>query len=118
MAAVDPGARPMKTAWHALGMMLVLASATAVAATGAALPRKSADESYPGVVVQYDTLRSAAGERLRLIVTRPRHLDGKVAVIFVAGWLSCDTVEAPAGTTGAAQRVFRALAQLPGFATV
>jgi len=108
----------MKTAWHALGMMLVLASATAVAATGAALPRKSADESYPGVVVQYDTLRSAAGERLRLIVTRPRHLDGKVAVIFVAGWLSCDTVEAPAGTAGAAQQVFRALAQLPGFATV
>ncbi len=110
---------PMKRAWRAAGGSLLWVLAAGAGAAPEALPRKAAaDESYPGVVVQYDTLRNAQGERLRLIVTRPQHSAGKVAVIFVAGWLSCDTVEAPAGTMGAPQRVFRALAQLPGFATV
>lgn len=108
----------MNRAWRAAGGGLLLLLVAGAGAAPAALPRKSADESYPGVVVQYDTLRNAAGERLRLIVTRPQHPDGRVAVIFVAGWLSCDTVEAPAGMPGAAQQLFRTLAQLPGFATV
>ena len=30
------------------------------------------DESYPGVIVQYDAIRDSAGHRLRLIVTRPQ----------------------------------------------
>jgi hypothetical protein len=36
-------------------------------------------------------------------------------VIFVAGWLSCDSVEAPADTKDATGIVFRGLAQMPGF---
>ena len=36
-------------------------------------------------------------------------------MIFVAGWLSCDSVEAPAETKDATGIVFRGLAQMPGF---
>jgi hypothetical protein len=34
------------------------------------------------------------------------------------GWLSCDTVEARAGTTDATQLILRSISSLPGFATV
>ena len=106
----------------AIGLVAVVAMNGAALAEEAAnpLPRKGEvkDENYPGVTVIYDSLRDAAGHRLRLILTHPQQAATRFPVIFVAGWLSCDTVEAPAGTTGAAQLVFRALAQLPGFATV
>ncbi len=36
----------------------------------------------------------------------------------MVGWLSCDSVEAPPGIHDPTQRVFQAIAQLPGFATV
>ena len=36
-------------------------------------------------------------------------------MISVAGWLSCDSVEAPSGTKDATGIVFQGLAQLPGF---
>jgi pimeloyl-ACP methyl ester carboxylesterase len=73
------------------------------------------------VIVAYDAIRDAAGHRLRLIVTRPDHRDDRgtrFPVIFVVGWLSCDTVEAPPGTTDGTQRLLQAIAQIPGFATV
>jgi pimeloyl-ACP methyl ester carboxylesterase len=83
------------------------------------LPRKSSkDEAYPGVVVRYDAVRDSAGHRLRLIVTRPQEERPRVPTIFVVGWLSCDSVEAPPGTTDATQLVLQAVAKLPGFATV
>ena len=84
------------------------------------LPRKGEfnNETYPGVVVIYDSLRDAAGHRLRLILTHPQSGGARFPVIFVTGWLSCDTVEAPADTKDAAGHVFRYLAQLPRFATV
>ncbi len=83
------------------------------------LPRRTgaAVESYPGIIVRYDTVRDAAGHRLRLITTHPRTAD-RVALIFVVGWLSCDSVEAPAGTMDASGQVFRMLARTPGFALV
>src|SRR5207237_2778146 len=56
------------------------------------------------------------GEILRPIVTKPRSAKTKLPVIFVAGWLSCDSVEAPADTKDATGLVFRGLAQLPNFA--
>jgi len=99
----------------------VVVNGAALGAEGASpLPRKGEfkDESYPGVTVIYDSIRDAADRRLRLIVTHPQQSGTRFAAIFVAGWLSCDTVEAPADTRGAAQLVFRSLAQLPGFATV
>jgi len=90
------------------------------AARADALPRRpgAAQEHYPGVVVSYDSIRDPAGHRLRLIITRPDGTTERSAAIFVAGWLSCDSVEAPPGTMDSTQRVFQALAQLPGFVTL
>src|SRR5437762_12382290 len=82
------------------------------------LPRKTKTprESYPNVDVIYDSVTTPHGERLRTIITKPRNAKAKLPVIFVAGWLSCDSVEAPADTKDASGLVFRGLAQVPEFA--
>jgi pimeloyl-ACP methyl ester carboxylesterase len=84
---------------------------------GEELPRKSKAprETYPNVEVIYDSVTGPDGNRLRTIITKPRKTNGKLPVIFVAGWLSCDSVEAPAGTKDESGLVFRGLAQLPNF---
>ena len=84
---------------------------------GEELPRKSKTprESYPNVDVIYDSVIAPDGNRLRTIITKPRNTKGKLPVIFVAGWLSCDSVEAPPGTKDESGLVFRGLAQLPKF---
>src|SRR6516164_8360857 len=81
------------------------------------LPRKSKAprETYPNVDVIYDSVTAPDGNRLRTIITKPRNAKGKLPVIFVAGWLSCDSVEAPAGTKDATGLVFQGLARLPQF---
>jgi len=76
------------------------------------------DEAYPGVSVEYDAIKDTRGNRLRLIATHPDHPATRYPGIFVVGWLSCDTVEAPPGTTDGTQKMLQALAQLPGFATL
>jgi len=80
------------------------------------LPRRAQApvERYPKVDVIYDSVTSRPGERLRTIMTRPSEAKEKLPVIFVAGWLSCDSVEAPADTKDATGIVFRGLAQMPG----
>jgi pimeloyl-ACP methyl ester carboxylesterase len=82
------------------------------------LPRKvqAPLEIYSSADVIYDSIMTPDGKRLRTIVTKPRGARGRVPVIFVAGWLSCDSVEAPAGTKDESGLVFRGLAQLPEFA--
>jgi pimeloyl-ACP methyl ester carboxylesterase len=97
----------------------------ACAGADTALPRRTGaagqDESYPGVTVLYDFVRDAADQRLRLIVThpdRPASPETRFATIFVVGWLSCDSVEAPPGSSDGTQRMLQATAQIPGFATV
>src|SRR5213082_1917298 len=89
----------------------------AVAVCAEELPCKTSAprESYPNVDVIYDSVTTPDGERLRTIITKPHNAKGKFPVIFVAGWLSCDSVEAPADTKDATGIVFRGLAQLPGF---
>src|SRR5205807_9289244 len=82
------------------------------------LPRKAKTprETYPNVDVIYDSVKvGETGERLRTIITKPRDAKGKLPVIFVAGWLSCDSVEAPADTKDESGLVFRGLAQLQEF---
>src|SRR6266511_5580270 len=81
------------------------------------LPRKAKTprESYPNVDVIYDSVTAPDGKRLRTIITKPRNAKGKLPLIFVAGWLSCDSVEAPAGTKDESGLVFRGLAQVPEF---
>jgi len=82
------------------------------------LPRraKAPRENYPNIDVIYDSVTAPDGNRLRTIITKPRDAKGKLPVIFVAGWLSCDSVEAPAGTKDESGLVFRGLAQLREFA--
>ena len=81
------------------------------------LPRKAKTprESYSNVDVIYHSVSTEDGKRLRTIITKPHNAKGKLPVIFVAGWLSCDSVEAPAGTKDETSLVFRGLAQLPEF---
>jgi pimeloyl-ACP methyl ester carboxylesterase len=75
-------------------------------------------ETYPDVDVLYENVSAAKGEKLRAIITKPRGATTKLPVIFLAGWLSCDSTEAPEDTTEASSLAFRALAQMPGFCTV
>jgi len=76
---------------------------------------KTPRESYPNIDVIYDSVTAPDGKRLRTIITKPRNAKGKLPVIFVAGWLSCDSVEAPAGTKDASGLVFQGLARLRQF---
>ena len=81
------------------------------------LPRKTKGprESYPNVDVIYDSVTIPDGKRLRSIITKPRNAKGKLPVIFLAGWLSCDSVEAPSDTKDTIGVILRGLAQTPGF---
>src|SRR5437667_5067670 len=90
---------------------------TSTIASAEELPRKAKAprESYPNVDVIYDSVTSPGGKRLRTIITKPRNAKGKLPVIFVAGWLSCDSVEAPAETKDESGLVFQGLARLPQF---
>jgi pimeloyl-ACP methyl ester carboxylesterase len=92
--------------------------AVAAALSAEELPRKAKTprETYRNVDVLYDFVTAPDGKRLRTIITKPRDAKGKLPVIFVAGWLSCDSVEAPAGTKDESGLVFRGLAQLQEFA--
>src|SRR5260370_22080025 len=76
---------------------------------------KTPRESYPNVDVIYDSIAVSRGERMRTIITKPDDAKGKLPVICVAGWLSCDSVEAPGDTKDATGIVFRGLGQPPGF---
>ena len=95
--------------------ILFLAFATAVCADELPRKAKTPRESYPNVDVIYDSVTAPDGKRLRTIITKPSNAKGKLPVIFVAGWLSCDSVEAPAETKDETGLVFRSLAQMPGF---
>ena len=112
--------------FHVGCIVACVLSLTARGATNE-LPRKSKTprEEYPNVDVVYDFVTAPHGERLRTIITKPHDAIGKLPVIFLAAWLSCDTVEAPPGkepgpdlvrhdATGLA---LRELAQLCGFAS-
>jgi pimeloyl-ACP methyl ester carboxylesterase len=90
-----------------------LAMAAVVSAEELQRKSKEPRESYPNVDVIYDSVTTPRGERLRSIITKPHGAKEKLPVIFVAGWLSCDSVEAAADTKDATGLVFRGLAQLP-----
>ena len=75
----------------------IIVACVAAALSAEELPRKAKTprETYPNVDVIYDSVTAPDGKRLRTIITKPRDAKGKLPVIFVAGWLSCDSVEAP-----------------------
>src|SRR4051812_13722428 len=95
--------------------IFLLTTAAATSADDLTRKSKAPRETYPNVDVIYDSVTAPDGNRLRTIITKPRSTKGKRPVIFVAGWLSCDSVEAPADTKDESGLVFRGLAQLPNF---
>src|SRR5438876_7195677 len=105
------GERQMK----ARSAIVFLALAAAVSAEELPRKTKAPRESYPNVDVIYDSVTMPDGKRLRSIITKPRDVKGKLPVIFLAGWLSCDSAEAPPDTKDATGLILRGLAQTPGF---
>ena len=103
----------MKSAFF-LSLVLIFTCACVFATH---LPRKvkTSRESYRDVDVIYDSVATSRGERLRIIITKPSSVKGNLPVVFVAGWLSCDSVEAPENTRDETGMLFRQLAQLSGF---
>src|SRR6516162_5778769 len=67
-------------------------------------------ERIPGAEVFLGTVSSPSGYPLRTFVTRPTSARGKVPVIFMVGWLSCDSVEAPKGPEDGFMQLFFDLA--------
>jgi pimeloyl-ACP methyl ester carboxylesterase len=124
MRSNRPRATPIAVALGVAALaMLAPDTSGALTSDPEGLPRKGItgehkDESYPGVVVRYDSIRDAKGQRLRLIVTHPQTEGARFPTVFVVGWLSCDSVEAPPGTMDATQLVMQSIARLKGFATI
>ena len=58
----------------------------------AAQPKR---EHFANADVIYDWVSNSRGDKLRTFITKPKPASGKVPVIFLVGWLSCDTVESP-----------------------
>jgi pimeloyl-ACP methyl ester carboxylesterase len=75
-------------------------------------------EQLPGITITHDVVTSRAGDRLRTIVTRPARASGRLPVIFVVGWLSCDSVEYPFGETDGFGAFLLRTAGRSGYATV
>src|SRR5262245_8965133 len=74
-------------------------------------------EQIPNAESFRGTVQSPAGYPLRVFVTRPQNISGKLPVIFVAAWLSCDSTEAPKGPTDGFTQLLFDLAGRSGFAT-
>jgi pimeloyl-ACP methyl ester carboxylesterase len=74
-------------------------------------------EQYQNAQVTLDFVTDSKQQRLRTLVTHPKNRNGRLAVIFLAGWLSCDTVEAPENMTDNTGKVFRHLIENLPFAT-
>jgi len=75
-------------------------------------------EHFANAEVLYDWASNSRGDKLRTFVTRPKNTTGKVPVIFLVGWLSCDSVEYAAGETDGFGALMRRIIDLSGYATV
>ena len=75
------------------------AAATAQARLTGDLPRREAKplEAVDGLETEYGSVRTSDGVRLRTIVTRPAGTSARLPALFIAQWVSCETIEFPAG---------------------
>ena len=88
---------------------------TSILASQTAPPR----EHFDHATVLYDWVTNSRGQKLRTFVTRPNNATGKVPVIFLVGWLSCDTMESPSPAPDDGFGIFlRRLIDQSGYATV
>src|SRR5262249_35124943 len=75
------------------------------------LPRRlGPQETNPGVAIEYGSVVSARGHRVRTVTTRPTAAAGHLPVIVFIPWLSCDTVEWPRGPRDGWSRTLYAVA--------
>jgi len=102
-------------------ILLSLSCCTVAVSAAAHTQQPAADhprEHFQNATATYDWVRDSRGNKLRTIVTRPNHSDGRIPVIFFVGWLSCDSVEYPRGETDAFGAIFWRLIDTSGYATM
>jgi pimeloyl-ACP methyl ester carboxylesterase len=80
-----------------------------------ALPSRAATpvEKFENASVEAGTVRDARGHRLRTMVTIP-HREGRLPAVFVAGWLSCDSVEVRPGAKDGTSLLLRQIIEESG----
>lgn len=99
--------------------LICIAMVLVVGATiGSGQTASPAREHFSHADVLYDWVQNKRGERLRTFITRPKGAAGKVPVIFIVGWLSCDTMEYSRGETDGFGTLIRRLIDQSGYATV
>lgn len=74
-------------------------------------------ERITGADVFRGSVQAPGGYALRTFITRPQHASGKLPVIFMVGWLSCDSVEQPNGPEDGFIQLLTDLASRSGFVT-
>lgn len=95
-----------------------LVAASLAAAQSSTNSLQPGREHIAGVDVFLGMVQSPAGYPIRVFITRPKGTSGKLPVIFMVGWLSCDSVEAPNGPKDDGfEQLFFELAARSGFAT-
>jgi alpha-beta hydrolase superfamily lysophospholipase len=75
-------------------------------------------EQLANASISLDSAVSAAGDRVRIIVSRPAASPARTPAVFFVGWLSCDSVEYPFGETDGFGAILRRIAERSGYATV
>lgn len=100
----------------ALRCLLLLLMASVAAAQSSNSGLQPGREHIPGAEVLMGTVPSKDGYPLRTFITRPPGARAKLPVIFMVGWLSSDSVEAPKGPEDGFMQLFFDLASRSGYA--
>lgn len=79
---------------------LLLLAATWAAAQSSSSGWQAGREQIAGAEVLSNFIQSPQGYPLRVFMSRPKGIAGRLPAIFVVGWLSCDSIEAPKGPQG------------------
>jgi pimeloyl-ACP methyl ester carboxylesterase len=67
-------------------------------------------EQIAGRSVEYGSVPTARGQRVRTVTTRPLNASGRLPLIVFIPWLSCDSVESPRGPADGWARMLHAVA--------
>jgi pimeloyl-ACP methyl ester carboxylesterase len=82
------------------------------------LPLQPGREHVPGAEVFRSWVTAPDGSKLRVFITRPANATGKLPVVFMVGWLSCDSVEQIKGPEDGFTQLLYDVAGHSGMATV
>src|SRR5262249_56213691 len=85
----------MRAAAIGFGAWLGSCASFSAVAEDAGLGLQPGRERISGAQVFLDTISSPSGYPLRTFITRPQQAKGRLPVLFIVGWLSCDSIEAP-----------------------